>query len=112
VNKILCYADLFLLPSQTESFGLAALEAMAAKTPVISSNSGGLPEVNVHSVTGFTSNVGDTETMAKNAIYILEDDQRLEEFKIRAHENARKFSIEKILPLYEEVYRAVKVGCC
>jgi N-acetyl-alpha-D-glucosaminyl L-malate synthase BshA len=112
VNKILCYADLFLLPSQTESFGLAALEAMAAKTPVISSNSGGLPEVNVHSVTGFTSNVGDTGTMAKNAIYILEDDQRLEEFKIRAHENARKFSIEKILPLYEEVYRAVKVGCC
>jgi len=112
VNKILCYADLFLLPSQTESFGLAALEAMAAKTPVISSNSGGLPEVNVHSVTGFTSDVGDTETMAKNAIYILEDDQRLEEFKIRAHENARKFSIEKILPLYEEVYRAVKVGCC
>ncbi len=112
VNKILCYADLFLLPSQTESFGLAALEAMAAKTPVISSNSGGLPEVNVHSVTGFTSNVGDTETMAKNAIYILEDDQRLEEFKIRAHDNARKFSIEKILPLYEEVYRAVKVGCC
>jgi len=112
VNKILCYADLFLLPSQTESFGLAALEAMAAKTPVISSNSGGLPEVNIHSVTGFTSNVGDTETMAKNAIYILEDDQRLEEFKLRAHENARKFSIEKILPLYEEVYRAVKVGCC
>lgn len=112
VNKILCYADLFLLPSQTESFGLAALEAMAAKTPVISSNSGGLPEVNVHSVTGFTSNVGDTDDMAKNAIYILEDDQRLEEFKMRAHENARKFSIEKILPLYEEVYRAVKVGCC
>ncbi len=112
VNKILCYADLFLLPSETESFGLAALEAMAAKTPVISSNSGGLPEVNVHSVTGFTSNVGDTDDMAKNAIYILEDDARLQEFKVKAQEFAKRFSIENVLPLYEEVYRTVKVGCC
>jgi len=112
VNKILCYADLFLLPSQTESFGLAALEAMAAKTPVISSNSGGLPEVNIHSVTGYTSNVGDTSDMAKNAIHILEDDHRLAEFKVRAQKNAQEFSIDKILPLYEEVYRTVKVGCC
>jgi len=112
VNKILCYADLFLLPSETESFGLAALEAMAAKTPVISSNSGGLPEVNVHSVTGFTSNVGDTDDMAKNAIYILEDDMRLQEFKRKAQEFAKQFSIENVLPLYEEVYRTIKVGCC
>jgi len=112
VNKILCYADLFLLPSETESFGLAALEAMAAKTPVISSNSGGLPEVNVHSVTGFTSNVGDTDDMAKNAIYILEDDTRLQEFKVKAQEFAKQFSIENVLPLYEEVYRTIKVGCC
>jgi len=112
VNKILCYADLFLLPSETESFGLAALEAMAAKTPVISSNSGGLSEVNVHSVTGFTSNVGDTDDMAKNAIYILEDDTRLQEFKVNAQEFAKKFSIENVLPLYEEIYRTIKVGCC
>ncbi|MCF6346684.1 MAG: N-acetyl-alpha-D-glucosaminyl L-malate synthase BshA [Flavobacteriaceae bacterium] len=112
VNKILCYADLFLLPSETESFGLAALEAMAARTPVISSNSGGLPEVNVHSVTGFTSNVGDTDDMAKNAIYILEGDIRLQEFKAKAQEFAKQFSIENVLPLYEEVYRTIKVGCC
>ncbi len=112
VNKILCYADLFLLPSETESFGLAALEAMAARTPVISSNSGGLPEVNVHTVTGFTSNVGDIDDMAKNALYILEDDGRLEEFKRRAKEFAQQFSIENILPLYEEIYRTIKVGCC
>ena len=112
VNKILCYADLFLLPSETESFGLAALEAMAAKTPVISSNSGGLPEVNVHSVTGFTSNVGDTDAMAKNALTILKDDKRLQEFKINAQKFANQFSIEKILPLYEDIYRTIKVGCC
>ncbi len=112
VNKILCYADLFLLPSETESFGLAALEAMAAKTPVVSSNSGGLPEVNVHSVTGFLSDVGDIDDMAKNAISILEDDKRLKEFKVNAQNFAKSFSIEKILPLYEEVYRTVKAGCC
>ena len=112
VNKILCYADLFLLPSETESFGLAALEAMAAKTPVISSDSGGLPEVNVHSVTGFTSNVGDTDDMAANAIYILKDDTRLQEFKIGAQKFAKQFSIENVLPLYEELYRTVKVECC
>lgn len=112
VNKILCYADLFLLPSETESFGLAALESMAASTPVISSNSGGLPEVNKQSVTGFLSNVGDTDDMAKNAIFILKDDTRLQEFKDRAKESAKRFSIENILPMYEEVYRTVKVGCC
>ncbi len=112
VNKILCYADLFLLPSETESFGLAALEAMAAKTPVISSNSGGLPEVNINGKTGFLSNVGDTEDMAKNAIYILENKERLMEFKVNAQIFARKFSIENILPLYEEMYRTIKVGCC
>ncbi len=112
VNTILCYADLFLLPSETESFGLAALEAMAAKTPVISTNSGGLPEVNMHSITGFLSNVGDTDDMAKNAIHILEDDTQLQEFKIKAQEFAQEFAIEKILPLYEEVYRTVVKGCC
>jgi N-acetyl-alpha-D-glucosaminyl L-malate synthase BshA len=107
IRKILYLTDLFLLPSETESFGLAALEAMAEKTPVISSNTGGLPEVNIHGVTGFLSNVGDVDDMAKNAIYILEDDQRLDEFKKNAYDSAHQFSIDKILPKYEEMYRRV-----
>ncbi len=110
IKKILCYSDLFLLPSQTESFGLAALEAMAARTPVISSNTGGLPEVNVQGVTGFLSEVGDCDDMAKNAIYMLEDDQRLEMFKENAYRQAQRFSIEKILPQYEEVYATAISG--
>lgn len=104
VNKLLCYSDLFLLPSETESFGLAALEAMAAKTPVISTNSGGLPEVNIHGVTGFLSDVGDTDTMAKNGIYILKDDERLATFKMNAYKQAQKFSLPNILPAYKNVY--------
>ncbi|MCL4135903.1 UNVERIFIED_CONTAM: hypothetical protein GTU68_021228 [Idotea baltica] len=112
INKILCLSDLFLLPSQTESFGLAALEAMAAKTAVISSNSGGLPEVNFNGKTGFLSNVGDTDDMAKNAIFILEEETRLEAFKTNAYNNAKKFIIDEILPEYEDVYRMVKKGCC
>lgn len=112
VNKLLCYSDLFLLPSQTESFGLAALEAMAARTPVISTNAGGLPEVNINGVTGFMSNVGDTDDMAKNSIYILEDSDRLENFKQNALEQAKRFSMQNILPAYMEVYREVLVGCC
>ncbi|MEI6864741.1 N-acetyl-alpha-D-glucosaminyl L-malate synthase BshA [Flavicella sp.] len=105
LEKILCYTDLFLLPSETESFGLVALEAMAAKTPVISSNSGGLPEVNVHGKTGFLSNVGDVMDMAKNAIYILEDSEKLSKFKKNAREHSKKFSIEEILPFYEKIYK-------
>ena len=112
VNKLLCYSDLFLLPSETESFGLAALEAMAAKTPVISTNSGGLPEVNINNLTGFLSDVGDTNDMAKNAIYILEDDDRLQQFKMNAFNHAKTFSLEKVLPFYENIYRGVKAGCC
>ncbi len=112
VRKIMCLTDLFLLPSETESFGLAALEAMAARTPVISSNTGGLPEVNLHAKTGFLSDVGDTDDMAKNAIFILEDDNRLKEFKDRAYQYAQKFSIDKILPKYEAIYRLVLEDCC
>jgi N-acetyl-alpha-D-glucosaminyl L-malate synthase BshA len=112
VNKLLCYSDLFLLPSETESFGLAALEAMAAKTPVISTNSGGLPEVNIQGVTGFLSNVGDTDDMAKNGIYILEDLDRLQQFKQNALEQAKKFSLENVLPSYMAIYREVIVNCC
>ena len=107
ILKILCLTDLFLLPSETESFGLAALEAMASKTPVISTNTGGLPEVNVQGVTGFLSDVGDVDDMAKNAIYILEDDERLLKFKNNAFKAAHQFSIEKILPKYEEMYKRV-----
>jgi N-acetyl-alpha-D-glucosaminyl L-malate synthase BshA len=112
VNKLLCYSDLFLLPSETESFGLAALEAMAAKTPVISTNSGGLPEVNIQGVTGFLSNVGDTDDMAKNGIYILEDLDRLQQFKQNAFQQAKKFSLENVLPSYMAVYREVIANCC
>lgn len=107
VNKLLCYSDLFLLPSKTESFGLAALEAMAARTPVISTNSGGLPEVNIQGVTGFLSNVGDTDDMAKNGIYILEDTNRLQQFKQNALAQAKKFSLDNVLPAYMEVYKEV-----
>jgi len=112
VNKLLCYSDLFLLPSETESFGLAALEAMAARTPVISTNSGGLAEVNVNGVTGFLSNVGDTDDMAKNSIYILEDLERLQQFKQNALAQAKRFSLQNVLPDYKEVYREVIANCC
>jgi N-acetyl-alpha-D-glucosaminyl L-malate synthase BshA len=107
IRRIMCFSDLFLLPSETESFGLAALEAMAGKTPVISTNQGGLPEVNVQGVTGFMSEVGDVEDMAKNAVFILQDDKRLREFKENAFEAAHRFSIEKILPKYEAMYNRV-----
>lgn len=112
VNKILCYADLFLLPSRTESFGLSALEAMAAKTPVISTNSGGLPEINVAGVTGYLSNVGDVDQMATNALKILKDDATLSTFKQNAFTHAQTFELELILPQYEAIYRHVKKGCC
>jgi N-acetyl-alpha-D-glucosaminyl L-malate synthase BshA len=106
-EQILAIADLFLLTSETESFGLAALEAMAAKVPVISSNSGGLPEVNVNGFSGYMSNVGDVDDMAKNAISILKDDATLNQFKINAYEQAKKFNIDKILPMYENLYEEV-----
>lgn len=104
VAKILCYTDVFLLPSKTESFGLAALEAMAAGTAVISTNTGGLPEVNIHGETGFTSNLGDVNDMAKNTIGLLSDDTQLTRFKQNAVNHARKFSLERVLPEYEAIY--------
>jgi len=109
IDKILCFSDLFLLPSETESFGLAALEAMSSSVAVISSNTGGIPEVNVNGVTGFLSNVGDVQDMAKNAIYILEDPERLEKFKNEAKRVSGEFAISKIVPMYEQIYqRALK----
>ena len=106
VTKVLCYTDIFLLPSQTESFGLAALEAMAAKTAVISTNTGGLPEVNIPGVTGYLSDLGDVQDMAKNAISILKDDKTLETFKENARQHTKRFSLENILPVYEEIYKS------
>ena len=94
------------MPSQTESFGLAALEAMAAKTAVISTNTGGLPEVNIHGVTGYLSDLGDVQDMADNAVSILENDEILETFKENAREHTKKFSLENILPVYEGIYKS------
>ncbi len=110
VVKILCYTDVFLLPSETESFGLAALEAMAASSAVISTNTGGLPEVNIHGKTGYLSNLGDVNDMAKNAITILKDAAILEEFKANAKAHTKLFSLENILPVYEELYKSCSVS--
>ncbi len=104
-KEILCVGDLFVLPSETESFGLSALEAMAMKVPVISTNGGGLPEVNIQGKTGFLSNVGDVEDMSANAIRLLKDEQLMATFRKNAFERAALFDVEKILPLYEQVYR-------
>ncbi len=106
IEEVLSVSDLFLMPSETESFGLAALEAMACEVPVISTNTGGLPELNVQGVTGFLSNVGDTEDMAKNALYILRD-ENLPVFKANALKRAHEFDISKITPLYVELYNKV-----
>lgn len=104
IEEILSVSDLFLMPSSSESFGLAALEAMACSVPVVSSNAGGLPELNINGVTGFLSDIADVDDMAKNAIYILEDCERLENFKKAAYARAKDFDIKQILPLYEAYY--------
>jgi N-acetyl-alpha-D-glucosaminyl L-malate synthase BshA len=103
VEEVLSVADLFLMPSEKESFGLAALEAMACEVPVICTNAGGLPELNVHGVTGFMSNVGDVEDMTRNALFVL-DKGNLPKFKLNALKRAQEFDISKILPLYENYY--------
>lgn len=105
IDQILQHSDLFLLPSETESFGLAALEAMACGVPVISSNSGGLAEVNNEGFSGYLSAVGNVSEMAANALQILQDPKRLAEFKSNAFQTAQKFDIHHILPLYEAVYQ-------
>lgn len=104
IDQILKYSDLFLLPSETESFGLAALEAMAFGVPVISSNSGGIPEVNENGISGYLSNVGDVDDMSKNAISILKSNEIHQQFKTAAFEVAKKYDILNILPLYENLY--------
>jgi N-acetyl-alpha-D-glucosaminyl L-malate synthase BshA len=104
ISEILSIADLFILPSETESFGLSALEAMACSVPVISTNAGGLPEINIDGETGFLSNVGDIESMSHNAIYILSDNDRLNRFKKAAIAQAGKFEKQHIIPQYERLY--------
>ena len=104
IDKILCYSDLFLLPSEKESFGLSALEAMANKVPVISSNAGGIPEVNKDDFSGYLSDVGDLDGMAKNALGLLQNDIKLKQFKEQAKEQASLFDIDAIISQYEAVY--------
>ena len=106
IEEVLSVADLFLMPSEKESFGLAALEAMACEVPLISSNAGGLPELNVQGVTGFMSEVGDVEDMSRKALFVL-DKRNLPTFKENALKRAREFDIANILPLYERVYERV-----
>ena len=107
VEEVLSVADLFLMPSEKESFGLAALEAMACQVPVISSDAGGIPELNIHGVTGFVSPVGDVSDMVKNALYVL-DDAHLPQFKANALARAKDFETSKIVPLYEQFYQKIK----
>lgn len=104
MEDILAIADLFVLTSEYESFGLAALEAMAASVPVISTNAGGLPEINVDGVTGYLGNVGDVDTMSKRAIEILSDENKLKQFKENAFKHAQQFDIDNVIPEYEELY--------
>lgn len=106
VEEVLSVADLFLMPSEKESFGLAALEAMACEVPVISSNTGGIPELNIHGATGFLSNIGDIDDMTRNALHIL-DKNNLVKFKQNALARAKEFDISRILPLYEAYYQKV-----
>lgn len=106
VEEVLSVADLFLMPSEKESFGLAALEAMACEVPVISSNTGGIPELNVQGVTGFMSNIGDVEDMTRKALFVL-DKNNLPNFKENALKRAQEFDISNILPIYERYYEKI-----
>jgi L-malate glycosyltransferase len=110
IEEVLSVADLFIMPSEKESFGLAALEAMACEVPVISTNTGGLPELNIHGITGFLSNVGDIEDMVKNSLIIL-DEANLPKFRENALARAKEFELSKIRPLYESFYEKVLVNC-
>lgn len=110
VEEVLAIADLFILPSGHESFGLAALEAMACEVPVISSNAGGLPEVNIHGVTGYLEAPGDVDAMAADALSILLDPEKQKLFRKQAYEQALRFSIDTILPQYEAYYERIRSG--
>ncbi|HNR08894.1 MAG TPA: N-acetyl-alpha-D-glucosaminyl L-malate synthase BshA [Saprospiraceae bacterium] len=110
IEELLAVSDLFLIPSENESFGLAALEAMACHVPVISSNAGGLPELNLDGTSGFVHPVGDIEGMAASAIRLLKDETLLDQYRKQAFERAREFDIDKILPQYEDYYMEVMKG--
>ncbi len=113
MEDILAVSDLFILPSEYESFGLAALEAMASSVTVVSSNAGGLGEINIDGKTGYTANVGDVATMSKRAIELLKDDVKLKTFKHNALEQAKLFDIHHIIPIYEKLYRRFcRTGDC
>jgi N-acetyl-alpha-D-glucosaminyl L-malate synthase BshA len=107
IEELLAISDLFIMPSKSESFGLAALEAMACEVPVVSSNTGGIPELNIHNETGFLSNVGDVEEMADFAMKILLDETMHQKFRQQAFAQAEKFDIQNILPKYEAYYQSV-----
>lgn len=107
VEKVLSISDLFLLPSESESFGLAALEAMACEVPVIASNTGGLPEVIIDQKNGFTCDVGDVQAMTEKGLYLLQNEERLKKFKKAAYERAKSYDIYKILPIYENYYQTI-----
>jgi L-malate glycosyltransferase len=106
IEEVLSLADLFLLTSEKESFGLAALEAMACEVPVISSDAGGIPEVNINGITGFVSKIGDVDDMAKNALFIMQD-ENIGQFKANALQQAQNFDLVKILPKYEAFYQKI-----
>ena len=110
VEEVLSVSDLFLMPSGSESFGLAALEAMACRVPVISSNVGGIPEINVHGETGYLSDIGNVDEMAANALSILTNEKKLETFKANAFEKAQEFDVNAIVPKYEKYYESVIDG--
>ena len=107
IEELLAVADLFIMPSEQESFGLAALEAMACQLPVISSDSGGLPELNLNGITGFTSPVGDVEAMSNNAIRLLTNEEQLQQFKANALARAQEFDIHNVIEQYENYYEEV-----
>lgn len=111
IDRILCFSDLFLLPSQTESFGLAALEAMASSVPVISSNSGGLSEVNKDGFSGYLSTVGNVSEMTEKALQILKNDDSLNQFKLNAKAQSLNFDIHAIVPKYESIYHKTLSKC-
>ncbi len=107
IEELLAVSDLFIMPSESESFGLAALEAMACEVPVISSNTGGIPELNIHGETGYLSNVGDVDAMAEFSINLLKDEALHQKFRDQAFAQAEKFDIQNILPKYEAYYQSV-----
>lgn len=111
IDRILCFSDLFLLPSQTESFGLAALEAMASSVPVISSNSGGLSEVNKDGFSGYLSTVGNVSEMTEKALQILKNDDSLNQFKLNSKAQSLNFDIHAIVPKYESIYHKTLSKC-